>query len=74
MWMSRDAQMPSDVSAWDCVPYAGELLQSWFQDSWEVNPTSRERLNPLMTRSLFTIEEDRDRPQTAHLAVTTEQA
>ncbi len=34
----------------------------------------RERLNPLMTRSLFTIEEDRDSPQTAHLAVTTKQA
>ncbi len=33
----------SDVSAWDCVPYAGELLQSWFQDSWEVNQRERER-------------------------------
>lgn len=36
--------------------------------------TERERLNRLMTRSLFTIEEDCDRPQTAHLAFTTKQA
>ncbi len=61
------------------VCHMQELLQSWIQDSWEANPTfeperERERLNPLMTRSLFTIEEDCDSPQTAHLAVTTKQA
>lgn len=39
-----------------------------------LNDRERERLNRLMTRSLFTIEEDCDRPQTAHLAFTTKQA
>lgn len=39
-----------------------------------IQPLSlRERLNRLMTRSLFTIEEDCDCPQTAHLAFTTKQ-